>query len=280
MKRISEAEKNLLQALRTYPVIVHKNFCLFHAGEKGGDYFDIDRMTCDPLAQKNLLKKFVEKIRLLEENGMQYNKIAFIDKEMGPVGMMPLASSFSQRLNKKIIILRLRKTLRFDHVQVKGSIEHRNEYPLTRGDSVLLIDDVITTGGTQKEAIDLVERFNAKVIGLICVFLRNDEAKESIRKEKGVKFIETVWTYGELVASGYIFSNPRYLLSENLAYTLASEVFSKKEAKRAGKTLDEELDAIVSKMLEERRIEVEPTMKGGLKNLYLNMVMNSIQSSR
>lgn len=280
MRRVSKAKKNLLQALRTYPVLVHKNFCLFHAGEKGGDYFDIDRLTCHPSIQKDLVKEFVGKIRSMEKRGMQYNKIAFIDKEMGPFGVIILASTFSKELDKNIVILRLRKTLRFDHVKVKGWIEHRNEYPLTQGDSVLLIDDVITTGGTQKEAIELVEGFNAKVTGIVCAFARSDEVVENIKEEKGVDFIETIWSYAELVAQGYVLSNPRYLLSQNLAYILANEVFPRKEARKVGKALDEELEAIVSKMLEEHRITADHTVKQGLKNLYLNMVMSSIQSSK
>ena len=45
MEKVSDAERNLYEALRKYPVLIHKNFCLFHAGERGDDYFDIDRLT-------------------------------------------------------------------------------------------------------------------------------------------------------------------------------------------------------------------------------------------
>lgn len=279
MEKVSDAERNLYEALRKYPVLIHKNFCLFHAGERGDDYFDIDRLTCNPSIQKNLIDRFKEKIDALEGEGMRYDKIAFIDKEMGPTGAIVLASALSQILEKEIIILRLQKNLRFDHVKVKGWIKTRGEYPLKPNESVLLIDDVITTGTTQKKAIELVERFGAEVTGIVCAFVRRNEAIDNIRGEKKVDFIDTIWTYDELVYLGYMLPNPQMLLSENFAHKLAGEVLPENVAGDVGDALDRDIDEIISKMLEERNVTVKDDVKQGLKNLYLSSVMYAIQSS-
>lgn len=279
MEKVSDAERNLYEALRKYPVLIHKNFCLFHAGERGDDYFDIDRFTCNPSIQKDLIDRFKEKIDALEGEGMRYDKIAFIDKEMGPTGAIVLASALSQILKKEIIILRLQKNLRFDHVKVKGWIKTRGEYPLKPNELILLIDDVITTGTTQKKAIELVKRFGANITGIVCAFVRRTEAIDNMREEKKIDFIDTIFTYDELVHLGYLLPNSQMLLLENFAHELANEVLPENIAKDVGDALDKNLDEIISKMLEERNITVKDDAKRGLKNLYLSSVMNAIQSS-
>ena len=279
MKKVSKAERNLLRALRKYPVLVHKNFCLFHAGERGTDYFDIDRMACSSSLQKDLVARFVEAIKSLEKKGMRYNKIAFIDKETGPTGIIVLASMFSQRLRRDIVILRPWQKLRFEHVKIKGCIESRDEYALGPNDLVLLVDDVITTGGTQKEAIDLVVRFHAKVTGIVCALVRKAEAVRSIKEEKGIEFIDAIWTYDELTTLGYGFLLAQNLLKGKLAYGLAYEALPKNEARKAAKALDEDISEVVAKLLKERHIEADNSIKEGLKNLYLNSIMNLLQHS-
>lgn len=206
MSRFTEANKTTLKAFRRLPVLVHKNFTLFHAGGKGEDFFDIDRLTCNLKFQKNLITEIVEVVKKFEKQGIQYNKIAFIDKKSGPVGMIVLASSISQELNKEIIILRLWKRLHFNHLKIKGSIEYRYDFPLKKDDKILLIDDVITTTRTQKRAIKLIKDLGGKVTGVICYFSRNEDAEKLLTQENSERKFYTVFSYKELSSLGLIKS--------------------------------------------------------------------------
>jgi orotate phosphoribosyltransferase len=64
---------------------------------------------------------------------------------------------------------------------------------LKAGDKVVIVDDVITTGGTKMEAIEKLREAGAKPIGLIIAFDRAERAdgatltaKESFEKETGL----------------------------------------------------------------------------------------------
>jgi hypothetical protein len=100
-----------------------------------------------------------------------------------------------------------------------------------------------------------------------------------MREEKKIDFIDTIFTYDELVHLGYLLPNPQMLLLENFAHKLADEVLPENVAKDVGDALDRNLDEIISKMLEGRNITVKDDAKQGLKNLYLSSVMNAIKSS-
>lgn len=49
------------------------------------------------------------------------------------------------------------------------------EGPLEPGRRVVVVDDVVTTGGSTVDAIDRVEDFGCEVIGIICVVDREEE---------------------------------------------------------------------------------------------------------
>lgn len=51
--------------------------------------------------------------------------------------------------------------------------------PIRSGDRVLIVDDVITNGGTKKEAVDLIEEYGGKVVGLAIAFDRQERAEDS-----------------------------------------------------------------------------------------------------
>ena len=47
-----------------------------------------------------------------------------------------------------------------------GTMVIRRGFNLTRGEKVLIVEDVITTGGSVKEVMNLVEKANAKTLGI------------------------------------------------------------------------------------------------------------------
>lgn len=58
---------------------------------------------------------------------------------------------------------------------------------LARGDSVAIVEDVITTGGSVLRAIDLVESAGAKVRGVLCVVDRGENTEKAF-VERGCSF--------------------------------------------------------------------------------------------
>lgn len=270
-----DAREKLLSALYRYPIVIGKNISLYHAGGKGSDFFDVDRLTCNPESQKALSEEIKTKVRRLKQKGMHFDKMAFIDKESGPVGMILLASTLSQVFKKKVIILRPWGKLKLNHIKVKGWIGNIDANPIKPNDSILLIDDVITTGTIQKDAIEIVERYEGKVTGLVCVFARDTQVVEDVKREKKIEYFETIWNYDELVYRGLIMAQPDRLLEEDLVKEFANRVLPKEKVSQAERDISAKLEKMISTFLEEENISVDEPIKLGLKNLLFNSVLYS-----
>jgi orotate phosphoribosyltransferase len=71
------------------------------------------------------------------------------------------------------------------------------EGDISRGDRVVIIDDVITTGGSTLKAIDKAEECGLKIVRVIVLVDREEGGKENI-EQKGYK-VESVFTKSELL---------------------------------------------------------------------------------
>jgi orotate phosphoribosyltransferase len=58
---------------------------------------------------------------------------------------------------------------------------NRIEGPFQKGDSVVVIEDVITTGKSALQAIDAIEESGGKILGVLAVVDRQDGGQEAIR---------------------------------------------------------------------------------------------------
>jgi len=68
---------------------------------------------------------------------------------------------------------------------------------LTEGDKTVIVEDVITTGGSVLRAIDLVESAGAKVCGVLCVVDRGEETEKTFL-ERGCSFF-SIFRVSELL---------------------------------------------------------------------------------
>ena len=75
------------------------------------------------------------------------------------------------------------------------------EGPLAKGDRAVLIEDVITTGGSSLEAIAAVEAMGCEVKRVLAVVDRQEGSKENLG-EKGYRF-EAIFTAKELLAAAH-----------------------------------------------------------------------------
>ena len=118
----------------------------------------------------------------------EFNKIAAIESR----GFV-FASAVSYLLKKPFILLRKKNKLPAETHSVEFKLEYGkatmeiHKDSIESGDSVLLIDDLIATGGTAEAAIKLIEMSKGKVAGFIFVINLFDLGGSSNLIKKGHK---------------------------------------------------------------------------------------------
>ena len=133
-------------------------------------------------------KAFKETIDQIIENSknLNFNKIAAIESR----GFV-FASAVSYILKKPFIMLRKKNKLPaevhsvdFELEYGKATIEvHKDS--IQKGEKILIIDDLIATGGTAEAAAKIVEISGGKVAGFIFVINLFDLPGEKLLKRKG-----------------------------------------------------------------------------------------------
>ena len=144
--------KNFIRSIQDYP-------------KKGILFRDITTLIKDKDAFAEAINQIVERSK-----NYDFDKIAAIESR----GFV-FASAVSYILKKPFIMLRKKNKLPADVHSVDFELEygtatievHRDS--LNKNDSVLIIDDLIATGGTAEAAAKLVEISNGKVAAFIFV---------------------------------------------------------------------------------------------------------------
>jgi len=133
--------------------------------KKGILFRDITTLIKDEKAFAETINQIVEKSKKLE-----FNKIAAIESR----GFV-FASAVSYILKKPFIMLRKKNKLPADVHSVDFELEYGtatievHKDSINKNDTVLIIDDLIATGGTAEAAANLVEISKGKVAGFIFV---------------------------------------------------------------------------------------------------------------
>ena len=77
-----------------------------------------------------------------------------------------LGAPMSMKLNAGFVPVRKEGKLPFDTIKAKYTLEYGHKDALINQDKVLIVDDVLATGGTLKATIALVEQLGATVVGI------------------------------------------------------------------------------------------------------------------
>jgi len=131
---------------------------------------------------------FAETINQIVERSKKYNftKVAAIESR----GFV-FASAVSYILKKPFIMLRKKNKLPADVHSIDFELEYGtatievHKDSLDENDSVLIIDDLIATGGTAEAGAKLVEISGGKVAGFIFVINLFDLPGDKLLKDKG-----------------------------------------------------------------------------------------------
>ena len=133
--------------------------------KKGILFRDITTLIKNKTAFTKCIDEIIEK-----SNKFEFNKIAAVEAR----GFV-FASAVSYILKKPFILLRKKNKLPADTHSVDFELEYGkatmevHKDSIEQGDSVLLIDDLVATGGTSEAAAKLIEISKGKVAGFVFV---------------------------------------------------------------------------------------------------------------
>lgn len=140
------------------------------SGKKAKYYLDGKQVTLDPYGAKLVAEGILD---LLDAEGMP--------KAIGgmSIGADPITSSV-------VVMSAVRGTPIVGFLVRKQSKGHgTNQYiegPVKHGDTVAIVEDVVTTGGSSLEAIERVEGFGLKVQRIIAIIDRMEGGAEAFAK--------------------------------------------------------------------------------------------------
>ena len=151
--------------------------------KKGILFRDITTLIKDPKAFKFTNDKIIEIAKK-----MQFDKVAAIESR----GFV-FASAVSYFLNKPFILLRKKNKLPGETYSVDFTLEYGDatievhKDSISKGEKVLVIDDLIATGGTADAAAKLIGKSGGNVAGFVFVINLFDLPGNNLLKKKGFK---------------------------------------------------------------------------------------------
>jgi len=151
--------------------------------KKGILFRDITTLIKDPKAFTNCIEQIVEKSK-----NFKIDKIAAIESR----GFV-FASAVSYILKKPFVMLRKKNKLPADTHSIDFQLEYGkatieiHKDSIKENDSVLIIDDLIATGGTAEAAAKLIEMSKGNVVAFIFVINLFDLGGSNNLTRKGYK---------------------------------------------------------------------------------------------
>tara|TARA_B100000941_G_scaffold271930_1_gene231051 strand:+ start:32 stop:559 length:528 start_codon:yes stop_codon:yes gene_type:complete len=151
--------------------------------KKGILFRDITTLIKDAEAFKYTNDKIIEISKKIK-----FDKVAAIESR----GFV-FASTVSYKLKKPFVLLRKKNKLPAETHSVDFELEYGkatievHKDSINKGDKVLIIDDLIATGGTAEAAAKLIKISGGEVAGFIFVINLFDLPGNKLLKEKGYK---------------------------------------------------------------------------------------------
>ncbi|MGA9188043.1 MAG: orotate phosphoribosyltransferase [Methanosarcina sp.] len=165
-------KQELIAALKACGAVRYGDFTLA-SGKKSKYYIDIKKASTDP---KTL--KFIARQAALRIRDMNVNTIAGVE-----LGGVPLATAVSMETELPLLIVRK---------AMKGyGTKSRFVGDIKPDDRLVMLEDVTTSGGSVKDAIEVVRETGAKVKYVISVVDREEGAIGNL-KEAGVELVPLV----------------------------------------------------------------------------------------
>ena len=121
--------------------------------------------------------QYIEKFRLLE-NPIALDKICstmadiYKDKKIdlvvsAAIGGILISGGVGRHLNVKHIFSE----------RLNGEMVFKRGFDIEKNQNILVVEDIVTTGGSINEIIVLIEKYKANIIGIVSIVDRNDKKK-------------------------------------------------------------------------------------------------------
>lgn len=160
---MNEKNEELIELLKDKNVVKFGKFTL-SSGKESDYYVNMKMAITDP--------KILKTIAQIVSPILDYD----IDKVAGPaLGAVPLATAISLESKKPMLMIRKAKKGYGTSKLIEGVLE--------AGDSVLIIEDVTTTGNSLLKAIKAIEENGGIVKKVLVVVDRNEGAIENLKNE-------------------------------------------------------------------------------------------------
>ncbi len=154
------------------------------------DYFNADAFLGTPESIDGVTAWFTSRINTLQESHGKFDRVAFIEKKEGPVGVLSLKDMISASTGIPAIIVRV--GLDYTHPQLKivgkSAIHHESSEILKKDEKVLVISDVLTTGGTVLEAVGILRECGVDIKESLVLFDREEQFGHNQMAEYGINW--------------------------------------------------------------------------------------------
>lgn len=165
-------KQELITALKACGAVRYGDFTLA-SGKKSKYYIDIKKASTDPKTLKLIARQAAIKIK-----EMDVNIVAGVE-----LGGVPLATAVS--LETELPLLIVRKATK------EYGTKSRFVGNINPGDKIVMLEDVTTSGGSVRNAIEITRETGANVKYVISVVDREEGAKENL-KEAGTELVPLV----------------------------------------------------------------------------------------
>ena len=156
------SHKKSLDILKKTNALLEGHFVL-SSGLHSSKYIQCAKLLSFPVLAKNICKSLANKIK------KKYQKIDLI---LAPaMGGVIIGYEIGKLLNKETIFCE----------RVNGKFTLRRGFSIKKGLKVLIIEDVITTGKSSMECVQLIKKAHAKLVGFACIIDRSTKKSLKIK---------------------------------------------------------------------------------------------------
>ena len=154
--------KESLKILKRSDALLEGHFIL-SSGLHSPKYIQCAKLLSHPYLAEKIVNSLVKKIK---------QNIKKIDVILSPaMGGVIIGNYVGKKLKKEAIFCE----------RVEGKFKLRRGFKIYKGQRVLIVEDVVTTGKSSKECYSLIKKYKGKLIGCACLIDRTNNNKLTLK---------------------------------------------------------------------------------------------------